>query len=102
MQQPEPRKSVPLTADDAADVATLRVDLFWQQAAQEVAGVRLSESPSEAEALQALVAVGRRVLADRVAEQRMETGYAELAATQVDEDRALARATGRRTARLGD
>ena len=96
------RKSVPLTKDDTASVQRLRIDTFWREAALEIAGVELSDSPSEAEALHALVTVGRSVLADHVTERAMATGYAALAQAQADEDRAIARATGLRAARLAD
>jgi hypothetical protein len=93
------RKSVPLTAADTQSVASLRGDISWQEAALEIAGIELSPDPSEAEALHALVAVGRSVLADRVSEKTMASGYAALAESYTDEDRDLSRASGRRTAR---
>jgi hypothetical protein len=96
------RKSVPLTRDDTAGVERLRIDIAWREAALEIAGVELSESPSEAEALHALVTVGRSVLSDRAKEKTMAAGYAALAQARDDEDRAVARATGRRTAHLAD
>jgi hypothetical protein len=65
----------------------------------EIGGVELSESPSEAEALHALVEVGRRAIEERVAEAELATGYAELARTITDEDRSIARAATLATAR---
>jgi hypothetical protein len=96
------RKSVPLSEDDVAGVESLRADASWQEAAIEVAGVELSGTPSEAEALHALIEVGRTVIAGRVSEKRMAAGYAALAASQTKEDYEIGRATGRRTARLSD
>ena len=92
------RKSVPLSRADRDGLQALRTDLAWQEAALEIAGVEVSETPSEAEVLHALVQVGNRVLADRVTEKEMEAGYAELAATETAEDRELARALSRRAA----
>lgn len=102
MAVPTIRKSVPLTPEDTRGVASLRLDVVWQEAALEVAGIELSGDPSEAEAIHALIEVGRSVLADRVTEKAMTSGYAALAAAQTAEDRAINRATGRRTALLAD
>ena len=93
------RKSVPLTPDDADGVLRLQVDLVWQRAAFDLAGIRFSDRPSEAEAIRALVEVGRTALASRVSDAALAEGYAELAAAQPVQDEAVNRAVGRRAAR---
>lgn len=93
------RKSVPLGQAGLDGVRSLRADVSWREAAMEIAGVGLSPDPSEAEALHALVEVGRRVIEKRVAEAELEAGYAALALTITDEDRAITRAAGLATAR---
>lgn len=92
------RKSVPLTEQDLDGVAALRTDHAWRTAALELAGIELSAQPSEAEALHALVEVGHTALRERVTEEELATGYAALRRAQDDEDRQVARTTGRRTA----
>lgn len=87
------RKSVPLTPEDTSAVELLREDSTYREALAAVSGAELSEHPSEAEALQALVALGRSVLTEQV----RATGYAALAAAQSTEDRDITRAlAGRR------
>jgi len=98
-EQVRPRKSVPLTPDDADGVRRLRVDLVWQRAAFDLAGIRFSDRPSEAEAIRALVEVGRTALTARVSEAALAQGYAELAESQSAQDDAVNRAVGRRGAR---
>jgi|RhiMetStandDraft_4_1073278.scaffolds.fasta_scaffold206967_2 hypothetical protein len=93
------RKSVPITLDDIEDVERLRSeDRLYREALQAVAGVELSDQPSEAEALHALIAAGRWALHQHV----MATGYAALAAAQTDEDREITREISRRARLLGE
>lgn len=92
------RKSVPVTGADAADLERLRSHATYREAIKAVAGVELSDHPSEAEALHALIAAGRHA----VREQVMATGYAALAAAQTDEDRDIAREVTRRARLLSD
>ena len=91
------RKSVPLSKDDLSGLAALRSDVMWREAAMEIEGVELSVNPSEAEALQTLVEIGRRTIERRAHEKELEAGYAALAASISDEDRELDRALSRRT-----
>jgi hypothetical protein len=82
------RKSVPVTAEDQRDVELLREDTVYQDAYLAVTGHELPSRPSEAEALHALVKLGRSVLAEHV----LRSGYAALAAAENDEDRELRQA----------
>lgn len=78
------RKSVPLTPEQIETLSELRApDTREHEVAVEM--VALSEHPSEAAALHALVTLGYRCLKDAV----LERGYAELAASETDEDRAV-------------
>ena len=76
------RKSVPVTAEDAQAVERVRQPQSVERAALAALGIELSENPSEAEALQALIEAGRAA----VQQQVMVSGYAALAASQNDED----------------
>lgn len=95
------RKSVPLGDADLAGLAALRTDVTWREAAMEIDGTELSATPSEAEALQAMVAIGRRAIQARAQERELEAGYAALAASAGREDREVARSLSRRTAARG-
>lgn len=87
------RKSVPVTAEDAATVERVQEPQSMERTALAELGIELSATPSEAEVLQALIEAGRIA----VQQQVMATGYAALAAAQDDEDRAYAMAMrGRR------
>jgi hypothetical protein len=99
MRTTKTRKSVPLEQADSEGLERLRLDIVWQEAARDLGGIELSEHPSEAEALHAMLVVGRRVLAERVNDLAMERGYAALAATRTADDRELVHSPGRRTAR---
>jgi hypothetical protein len=91
------RKSVPLDDADLAGLAALRTDVTWREAAMEIDGTHLSATPSEAEALQAMVAIGRRTIEARAREKELEAGYAALAESG-GADRDVGRALSRRTA----
>jgi hypothetical protein len=86
------RKTVPVTAEDTATVEKVRHPGSIERAALVELGVELSANPSEAEVLQALIEAGRIA----VQQQVMVTGYAALAASYDDEDRAHERAMRRR------
>lgn len=92
------RKSVPVTQDDTSAVDHLRSDAVWQKAAIDLIGHKLSEHPSEAEALSALIAVGRATLEGLVTESALEAGYKELAASLDNEGYRINRTTARRSA----
>lgn len=78
------RKSVPLTAEDIAAAQQLRSAAHGVRAALKGRGVALSPTPSEAEALHALVALGRTVFEQAVEEE----GYQRLAAFNATDDEA--------------
>jgi hypothetical protein len=92
------RKSVPVTPEDAEDLERLRRYNAYREALTAVTGDELSEHPSDAEALHALIAAGRAALHEQV----MATGYAALAAAQTDEDRQIAAEVTRRAGLLAD
>jgi hypothetical protein len=92
------RKSVPVERAEYDLVQRLREPGSPEQEAVRAAGVELSERPSEAEALHALLVVGRRALD----EQLLEMGYAALAASEDEEDRQVRRELRRRAERLAD
>jgi hypothetical protein len=111
------RKSVPLSPADLDGLRALRTDLAWREVAMEITGADLSATPSEAEALHALVEVGRRVIEARVAEAEgaaereteQETeqdaeyaAYVAYAKTITDEDRAITRGFSLRSMRRND
>lgn len=82
------RKSVPVTAENAATVERVQEPQSMERTALAELGIELSATPSEAEVLQALIEAGRIA----VEQQMMLTGYAALAAAQNDEDRAFKQA----------
>lgn len=90
------RKSVPLSDSGMRGLLALRMDPMWREAAMELEGIDLSDNPSEAEALQVMVEIGRRVIEERASEKALEQGYAALAASLSDEDRELDHALSRR------
>lgn len=93
------RKSIPLTAEDQAQLDRLRTPGTPEhEALSQMSGTPIPDNASEAETLHALLSVGHAVIVERV----MLTGYAALAATQDDEDRSARRAMRDRAARLGD
>jgi hypothetical protein len=86
------RKSVPLTPGELAAIAAARTEgTAEHDALLELAGTGADRS--EATALQALVALGLAAVKDRV----QERGYAALASSQDDEDRAYQAAMRRRS-----
>lgn len=85
------RKSVPLTEEDLADLSTLRAPDTPEHAALD-ALLPVGDSPSEALVLLALLRLGRQ----RVQEAVLERGYADLASTETDDDRAAKRALRQR------
>ena len=89
---------MPLDDDDLAGLTALRTDMMWREAAMEIDGTELSASPSEAEALRAMVAIGRRTIQARAREKELEAGYEAVAAAVDPEDRQVDRALSRRTA----
>jgi hypothetical protein len=95
------RKSVPLDDADLAGLMLLRTDMTWREAAMEIDGTHLSATPSEAEALQAMVAIGRRAIQARAEEKELEAGYTALAESSDREGREMTRALSRRTASRG-
>jgi hypothetical protein len=99
MPAPKVRKSVPVTAEDQHDIERLRGDAAYREAYTAATGHDLPDKPSEAEALHALIEVGRSALKERV----LLSGYAALAAAQDDEDRQLEAARrSRRPLRVRD
>jgi len=93
------RKSIPLTAEDQAQLDRLRTPGTPEhEALNQLSGVPIPDNASEAETLHALLAAGQAAVVERV----MLTGYAALAAAQDDEDRSARRAMRDRAARLGD
>lgn len=88
-RKPVTRKTVPVTEEGTAAVERVREPASaYRQALAELLGIELSANPSEAEVLQALVEAGRIAVEQKV----MVTGYAALAASRDDEDRAYERA----------
>lgn len=84
------RKSVPLTADDQQELDRIRAPHSRERAALgELTGIELGEQASDAELLHALVLAGRAAITDQI----MDTGYAEWAASETDEDREFERMT---------
>lgn len=93
------RKTVPVDAEEQALAERLRdPESLERRALARLGLVDLDAVTSEAQALHALLAVGHRVLREQV----LELGYAELARTEDDEDRAVRRALRRRAAELED
>lgn len=92
------RKSVPVDADDLRAVGLLRTEDTYKDALRETTGVELSTTPTEAEAMHALLVAGREAVREKV----MLSEYAALAAAQTDEDAQISRAISRRTRRLAD
>jgi hypothetical protein len=92
------RKSVPLTAEEQAQLERLRDSHTPEREALEAAlGAPLAPEASEAEVLRALLSVGRMEVAERL----VATGYAALAASEDDEDRAVRAAIRARAAARG-
>lgn len=85
------RKSVPLTAEELADLAALRSPDTPEHAALDEL-LSIGDNPSEALVLLALLRLGRQ----RVSEAVLERGYADLAAVENDDDRAARRALRQR------
>jgi hypothetical protein len=85
------RKSVPLTEEELADLDLLRSPDTPEHAALDEL-LSIGDNPSEASVLLALLRLGRQ----RVSEAVMERGYAELAASEGDDDRAAKRALRQR------
>jgi len=93
------RKSVPLTAEDQAQLDRLRTPGTPEhEALSQLSGVPIRENASEAETLHALLAVGQAAVVERV----MLTGYVALATAQDGEDRSTRRVMRDRAARFGD
>lgn len=93
------RKSIPLTAEDQAQLDRLRTPGTPEhEALVQISGVPIPDNASEAETLHALLAAGQAAVIERV----MLTGYAALAAAQDDEDRSARRAMRERAAHLED
>ncbi|HEY9376550.1 MAG TPA: hypothetical protein VIQ02_05580 [Jiangellaceae bacterium] len=92
------RKSIPIDPADRDVVQRIRTPGSPEHEALRAEGVELSETSSEAEALHALLVVGRRALEESV----LEAGYARLATAEDDEDREFRRAISQRAARLVD
>lgn len=93
------RKSIPLTAEDQAQLDRLRTPGTPEhEALSQMSATPIPDNASEAETLHALLSVGHAVILERV----MLAGYAALAAAQDDEDRSARRAMRDRAARLGD
>jgi hypothetical protein len=85
------RKSVPLTDEELADLRTLRAPDTPEHAALDEL-FAIGDNPSEALVLLALLRLGRQ----RVQEAVLERGYADLATSQDDDDRAAKRALRQR------
>lgn len=70
------RKSLPLTARDLEDLATIRSSVAHRAALADLVESQLSEGASEARVLQAVFEAGLRAVRHQVE----ESGYAQLAA----------------------
>jgi hypothetical protein len=92
------RKSVPIARAEYELVQRIQTPGSPEQDAVRAAGVQLSDQPSEAEALHALLVVGHRALDERL----LEIGYAALAASEDEEDRRVRRELRRRADRFAD
>lgn len=87
------RKNVPLDQDDLRDLTAIKETGSDKAAAlYSITGIKLSEKPSEAEVLHALVVLGRQVVADK----EVEIGYQKLARFMEDDSEAKAWRTSRR------
>jgi hypothetical protein len=85
------RKSVPLTEEELADLDLLRSPDTPEHAALDEL-LSIGDNPSEASVLLALLRLGRQ----RVSEAVMERGYADMAASEGNDDRAAKRALRQR------
>lgn len=87
------RKSVPLDENDIKDLTAIRMQGSDEAVAlHSLTGIVLGERPSEAEALHALVTLGRQTLADR----KTEIGYQKLARFMEDDPESQAWHASRR------
>jgi hypothetical protein len=78
-----------LTPEDRQELERIRAPRSPErEALAALAGVELPEGVSEAVVLHALVVAGRAAIADEL----MDAGYAELGASETDEDRGFERA----------
>lgn len=86
--KPTARKSLPLTAQDVADLAALRESEAHRDALQALSGAAVTTTDSEASLLHSVLVAGLRVVRERAE----EAGYAQMAAERnVQQDRAFAR-----------
>lgn len=83
------RKSLPLSARDLSDLSVLRHSPAHRGALADLAGIRLSETSSEATVLHAIWEAGVQAVRERVE----DAGYAEMAA---ERDPAAGKAVARR------
>lgn len=93
------RKNVSLRTQELEVVARVRDEGSPErEALRDAFGVELPERVSEAESLRVVLKVGLRAIEEKI----MDNGYAELAASQTDEDASSTRAVRDRGARYTD
>lgn len=82
------RKSIPVTQANTLTAASVRMSDSAEREALTTLGISLSERPSEAEALHALLDAGCALIANAAREQALRAGYAAWASDVGIEDHA--------------